>query len=68
MSCLDFIIVSIKLLLSAGMFLIISWSRKKTVLVPCVLVALWPYAMLPNSMANAFIHVSFVNGSVICHS
>ncbi len=46
--------------LSVGMFLIASWSRKKTVFVSGVLVALWPHAMLSSSMTIAVVHVSCV--------
>ncbi len=36
--------------------------------VPAVLAALWPCAILQHSMATAFVHVSFVKGSVASFS
>lgn len=48
--------------LSVGMFLIA--SKKKVMIVPFISVALWPWIMLPNSMAIVLVHISFANVSV----
>ncbi len=48
--------------LSVGMFMISLWSRKSIMIVPGILDALWPCAMLTSSIAMSFVHFSFVNG------
>lgn len=50
--------------LTKGMFLLASCLRKNNVFDPCVLVTLWPFVMLPNSLVIVFAQVSFANGLV----